>query len=82
MPTTPAGQADPTNPIASLHLPGADDCVGSFRGGQARLAYRPQLTLADLAGQRLIRHRVPEILEFIAQRAYPQMRLSISRVVT
>lgn len=49
--------------------------VVALRGGQARLTHRPQLAVADLTGQRLIRHRVPEVLEFVAQRADPQMRI-------
>ena len=38
-------------------------------------AIRPELAVADLAGQRRIRQRVPEVRELVEQRQRPQMRV-------
>ena len=52
-----------------------DDRVGPFGGGQAGYADRTELELADLAVQRLVRHRISDVLEFVAQGADPQVRI-------
>ncbi|CCW10423.1 hypothetical protein EBESD8_9540 [Rhodococcus aetherivorans] len=67
-------QLDPV-PLGFLTRRMLDHRVRALRGARAGWADRAQVAGADLAGQRLIRRGVAEVLEFVAQGPRPQVRV-------